>query len=69
VRRPPTRAELSSANDRKAGQVVASGGEIEAVIEITGLRGRENILRLIDPAILKQAIANAAAAATGEPAK
>jgi hypothetical protein len=39
------------------------------VLEITGLRTSENVLRLIDPQILKQALNNdaAAAAATGPP--
>jgi hypothetical protein len=54
-------------NDRKAAHVVADGGGIEAVIETTGLRTRENILRLIDRQILKQALKKdaATAAATG----
>jgi hypothetical protein len=57
LRRPLTRADLYSQNDRKAARVVAAGG-IEAVIEATGLRTRENLLGLIDPAILKQAVQN-----------
>jgi hypothetical protein len=39
------------------------------VLEITGLRTHENLLRLIDPAILKHAVKNDAAAAATEPAK
>jgi len=38
-----------------------SGGR--PVIEATGLRTRENVLRLIDPAILEQALQNDAAPA------
>jgi hypothetical protein len=36
------------------------------VIETTGLRTRQNIRRLIDPQILKQALKNDAAAAATE---
>ena len=39
------------------------------MIEITGLRTHENLLRLIDPAILKHAVKNDAAAAATEPTK
>jgi hypothetical protein len=69
LRRPPSPAELSSPNDRKAAQVVAAGGGIAAVIERTGLRTHENLLRLINPAILKHAVKNDAAAAATEPTK
>ncbi len=65
---PLTRADLRSRSDELAEQAVASGGGIEAVIEATGLRTRENVLRLIDPAILVRAFDNeAAAAAAAEP--
>ena len=69
LRRPPTRAELHSGNDHRAARVVSAGGGIAAVIEATGLRTRENILHLIDPQILKQALHNDdAPAATTESA-
>jgi hypothetical protein len=69
LRRPPSRAELSSPNDRTAAQVVAAGGGIEAVLEITGVRTHGNLLRLINPATLKDAVKNDAAAAATEPTK
>jgi hypothetical protein len=34
---------------------------MEAVIEATGLRTRDNVLRLIDPTILERALQNDAA--------
>ena len=58
ARRPLTRADLHSKNDETAARVVADGGGMQAVIEATGLRTRENVVRLIDPAILKQALDN-----------
>lgn len=65
--RPLTRAELHSQSDDTAAAVVAAGGGIEAIVEATGLRSRENVLRL-DPAILVGAFANDdAAAAAAEP--
>jgi len=39
-------------------RVVAADGGMQAVIEATGLRTRENVDRLIDPAILTQALDN-----------
>jgi hypothetical protein len=66
--RPLTRAELHSQSDDTAAAVVASGGGIEAIVEATDLRTRENVLRLIDPAILVRAFANDTAAhAAAEP--
>jgi len=62
-RPPPTHNDLYSQNDHKAARVVELGGGIEAVTEITGLRTRENVLRLIDQAILEQALQNDAATA------
>src|SRR5437879_4073849 len=56
-RRPLTRAQLGSRNDQLAAQAVAAGGGLEAVIEATGLRTRANVLRLIEPAIVLQALA------------
>ncbi len=70
ARLPPTRADLRSRSDELAEGAVAAAGGIEAVIEATGLRTRENVLRLIDPAILVRALDNeAAAAAAAEPAR
>ena len=68
ARLPPTRAELRSRSDELAEGAVGSGGGIEAVVEATGLRTAENVLRLIDPAILVRAFDNeAAAAAVADP--
>ena len=67
-RLPLTRTDLRSGSDELAERAVAAGGGIEAVIEATGLRTRENVQRLIDPAILVRALENeAAAAAAAEP--
>jgi len=63
ARVPLTRADLYSRNDDAAARVVAAGGGMQAVIEATGLRTRENVLRLIDPAILDEARQNDAAPA------
>jgi hypothetical protein len=62
-----TRADLRSGSDQLAERAVASGGGIEAVIEATGLRTGENVLRSIDPVILVRAFDNEAAAAAAEP--
>jgi hypothetical protein len=62
LRRPLTRAELYSRNDDTAARIVAAGGGIEAVVEATGLRSRENVLAVIDPATLVRAFRNDAAA-------
>jgi hypothetical protein len=57
--RPPlTRADLHSESDEIAARVVAAGGGMQAVIDATGLRTLENVVGLIDPAILKQAFDN-----------
>jgi hypothetical protein len=58
LRRPPTRAELHSQADEIAARVVARGGGIQAVIDATGARTLENVVRSIDPAILVQAFDN-----------
>jgi hypothetical protein len=58
ARRPLTRADLHSQNDETAARVVADGGGIQAVIDATGLRTRENVVGLIDPAILERALDN-----------
>jgi lambda repressor-like predicted transcriptional regulator len=68
LRRPVTRAELYSRNDDTAAGIVSAGGGIQAVVEATDLRTRENVLAVIDPAILVQAFRNdAAARAAAEP--
>jgi hypothetical protein len=59
--RPFTRAELESEADRFAAKAVEAGGGIEAVIEATGFRTRENVFRNINPAILERAERNEAA--------
>jgi hypothetical protein len=41
-----------------AASAVAAGGGMQAVIDATGLRTLENVVSLIDPAILKQALDN-----------
>jgi hypothetical protein len=55
---PLTRADRHSQNDRTAADVVAAGGGLQDVIEATGLRTLENVVGLIDPAILKHALDN-----------
>lgn len=52
ARLPLLRADLRSRNDELAADAVAAGGGIQAVIAASGLRSRDNALRLIDPAIL-----------------
>jgi lambda repressor-like predicted transcriptional regulator len=59
--------DLRSRNDELAERAVEAGGGIEAVIEATGLRTRENVLRAIDPAILVRAFDNTAASAPVPP--
>ncbi len=58
ARLPLTRADRHSQSDETAARVVAAGGGMQAVVEATGLRTRENVVRLIDPAILTQALDN-----------
>jgi hypothetical protein len=67
TRLPPLRADLRSRSDELAAAAVEAGGGIEAVIEATGLRTRENAFRAIDPAILVRAFDNAAASAAAQP--
>ena len=57
-RQPLTRADLYSRNDEIAAGVVAAGGGMQAVVEATGLRTRDNVVSVIDPSILKQALDN-----------
>jgi hypothetical protein len=58
ARMPLTRADLHSQNDEIAAVVVAAGGGMQALIAATDLRTRENVVGLIDPAILVQALDN-----------
>jgi hypothetical protein len=58
TRTPLTRADRYSQSDRDAAAAVAGGGGLQSVIDATGLRTMDNIVRLIDPAILKQAVDN-----------
>jgi hypothetical protein len=67
ARLPPLRADLRSRNDELAERAVEAGGGIEAVVEATGLRTRENVLRALDPAILVRAFDNAAASTAAPP--
>jgi hypothetical protein len=67
TRLPLLRADLRSRSDELAARAVEAGGGIEAVIEATGLRTRENALRAVDPAILVRAFDNAAASAAALP--
>jgi hypothetical protein len=70
ARLPLSRADLHGRNDELAAQTVAAGAGLQAVLEATGLRTRENVLRLIDPVILVQALDNdVAASALAEPAR
>jgi hypothetical protein len=57
-RTPLTRADQYSQGDRDGAAAVAAGGGFQAVIEATGLRTLDNVVRLIDQAILKQALDN-----------
>ena len=68
ARTPLTRADLHSANDDMAASAVAAGGGMQAVIDATGLRTLENVVSLIDPAILKQALDNDVLAQAAHPA-
>jgi hypothetical protein len=58
ARRPLTRAELWSTADEIAARVVAEGGGMQAVIEATGFHTLENVVSVIDPAIVTQAYDN-----------
>ena len=58
ARQPSTRADLHSQNDEIAAAAVAAGGGMQDVIDATDLRTLENVVGLIDPAILKEAYDN-----------
>jgi lambda repressor-like predicted transcriptional regulator len=65
---PLLRADLRSRSDDLAAAAVEAGGGIEAVVETTRLQTRDNVLRLVEPAILVRAFANdEAARATAPP--
>jgi hypothetical protein len=53
-----TSRQRYSANDDVAKTVVDAGGGVEQVIQATGLRSRENVVRNIDPQIMRDALAN-----------
>jgi len=55
---PLTRVDLYSHDEETAARVVAAGGGMQAVIAATDLRTRENVLDVIDPAILVRALDN-----------
>lgn len=57
-RRSFTRRELHSTFDKQAEEVVAAGGGIQDVLEVTGLRTRKQVDELIDPAIVRDAFNN-----------
>jgi hypothetical protein len=61
TRRPLLRQDLRSRCDELAARAAESGGGIDALIEATGLRTLENLVRSIDPAILVRAYDNDAA--------
>jgi hypothetical protein len=58
ARVPLTRADLHSQADEIAARVVVAGGGMQAVVDATGMRTLENVVRAIDPAILTQALDN-----------
>jgi hypothetical protein len=57
-RRPLTGADLHSQIDEIAARVVAERGGMQDVIDGTGLHTLENVVRSVDPAILKDAYDN-----------
>jgi len=63
-RRPLLRHDLRTQSDEHAERAAEDGGGIDALIEATGLRTLENLLRLIDPAILVRGYDNDAEART-----
>jgi hypothetical protein len=66
-RRPLLRQDLRSRSDDLAERAVEAQGGIDAVIEATGLRTLDNVVRAIDPAILVRAYDNDALARTVAP--
>jgi len=67
ARRPLLRQDLRSRSDELAAGAAESGGGLDALIEATGLRTLENLVRNIDPAILVRAYDNDAAARVPTP--
>ncbi|MDP9258779.1 MAG: hypothetical protein M3Q31_19830, partial [Actinomycetota bacterium] len=68
LRQPLTRTDRYSWSDTTAAPIVAAGGGIEALLEATDLRSRENLLGLIDPALLVRALdTDAKAEAAAQP--
>ena len=57
-RRPPTRADEHNTFDVIAKRVVAAGGGTQAVLDANELSTLEQLVDMIDPAILTQAFAN-----------
>jgi hypothetical protein len=53
-----TSRQRYSTNDCTAAGIADSGGGVEQVIDATGLRSRENVLRGIDAQIMRRALAN-----------
>jgi len=53
-----TSRQRYSRNDFAAAEIVDSGGGVEQVIDASGLRSRENVLRNIDAQIMGRALAN-----------
>jgi hypothetical protein len=66
-RRPLLRQDLHSRSDELAAGATENGGGVDALIEATGLRTLENLVRNIDPAILVRAYDNDAGARTSTP--
>ena len=52
---PSPASTSTAANVETAARAVAAGGGMQAVVDATGLRTRENVLAVIDPAILDRA--------------
>jgi hypothetical protein len=53
-----TSRQRYTTNDCTAAGIVDSGGGVEQVIDATGLRSRQNVLRGIDAQIMRRALAN-----------
>jgi hypothetical protein len=51
-------AERRSQNDELAAETVAAGGGIQELIEVTGLRTRQNVYQALDPQIVNRALDN-----------
>jgi hypothetical protein len=51
-------AKPRSQNDELAAEMVAAGGGIQELIEVTGLRTRRNVYEALDPQIVDRALSN-----------